>query len=55
MRAYTARYKLRNGARGTLPFIARNSCGVVLAVLETFGDQLRSVVVKPAALVEVRP
>jgi hypothetical protein len=54
MRAYTAKYRLRNGARGTLPILARNSCAAVLAILETFGDQVRSVDVKPALVVEAR-
>ncbi|MBY0469456.1 MAG: hypothetical protein K2Q07_10820 [Burkholderiaceae bacterium] len=54
IRAYTAKYRLRNGARGTLPILARNSCAAVLAILETFGDQVRSVAVKPALVVEAR-
>jgi len=54
MRAYTAKYRLRNGARGSLPILARNSCAAVLAMLETFGDQLRSVAVKPAHVIDGR-
>ena len=48
MRAYTVRYRLRNGASGSLTLIMRNSCSAVMAVLDHFGDQLRSVAVSPA-------
>lgn len=48
MHAYTARYRLRNGATGSLTFIVRTSCCAVLAVIEHFGEQLRSVAVRPA-------
>lgn len=48
MRRYTARYRLRNGVTGSLPFILHNSCSVVLAMLEQFGEQLQSVSVRPA-------
>lgn len=48
MHAYVAKYALRNGARGTLHVISRNSCGVVVRVLDLFGTQLRGVSVSLA-------
>lgn len=50
MSAYSVRYRLRNGASGTLPTVAASSCDAVLATIEHFGDQLRSAAVKLAAL-----
>jgi hypothetical protein len=48
MRAYTATYRLQNGATGSLTLIVRDSCSAVLAMLEQFGDQLRSISVRPS-------
>lgn len=48
MHAYTANYRLRNGASGSLTLIVRDSCAAVMAVLDTFGDAVRSVSVRPA-------
>lgn len=56
MRAYTAKYRLRNGARGTLTIIARDSSSAVVAVLDTFPDQVLSVSSRPAIwFVGMRP
>lgn len=48
MRTFRATYRLRNGNTGTLDVIGLSSCHVVVITMETFGDQLRSVAVRPA-------
>lgn len=47
-RTFLASYCLRNGHRGTLDVIGFSSCHVVMIALETFGEMLRSVAVRPA-------
>lgn len=48
-RPYLARYRLANGARGTLHIIAATSCDAVMTVLELFGDRVHAISVKAAA------
>lgn len=49
MRLFLAQYRLRNGSRGTLHLICRASFDALDIALETFGDQLARVSVRPAS------
>lgn len=48
MTRYLAAYILRNGTRGVLSVIARNSCEAIVIALDTFGVQLRTCSARPA-------
>lgn len=49
MRLFLAQYRLRNGSGGTLHLICRASFDAVDIALETFGDQLARLSVRPAS------
>jgi hypothetical protein len=48
MRIYIARFRLRNGTAGTLDVLARHSCDALIALIDHFGDELRSCSARPA-------
>ena len=48
VRLYRAAYTLRNGTRGVLHVLARNTCGAVVIAIDTFGEQLRTCSARPA-------
>jgi hypothetical protein len=49
MRLFLAQYRLRNGSRGTLHLICAASFDAIDIALDTFGDQLARISVRPAA------
>lgn len=48
MKAFIARYTLRDGSRGTLAIVAASSCDAIVCVIDTFGGELRSCAARPA-------
>lgn len=42
MKAYLARYTLRDGTRGVLHVIAACSCDAIVTVIDHFGEALRA-------------
>lgn len=42
LRAFSARYTLRNGTAGVLTLLAHSSCAAILIAIDTFGTQLRT-------------
>ena len=49
MTLYLAAYTLRNGTRGMLHVIARNTCDAIVCAIDAFGEQLRTCSARPAA------
>ena len=47
MRVITLAYTLRNGHRGTLTCVARNTAAAVVLALDVFGETLRSASARP--------
>lgn len=48
MRAFTARYVLRSGARGTLTMIATSSVDALIAAIDALRDDIQRLSVRPA-------
>lgn len=47
MRVFIATYRLRDGRRRTLTVLDRSSAGVIVTLIDLYGDQLRRVSARP--------